>query len=322
MLSAFTTAVAHRASFLADCDDAQTDCYRLLHGTVEGVPGVAVDRYGPVLLVQTWREPLGPEVLDALVEHASAAVGTPLQGVHNHRARPVDFERWHPLADPPIAQGKEAGLAFDVSPRHRGRDPLLFLDLRHVRRRVRAEADGHDVLNLFAYTCGVGVAAAAGGAASVLNVDFARSALTIGERNAARNGLAFDTLPQDCFPVMRQLAGLKVGRGGAYQRMAPRTFGLVILDPPRRATSRFGTVDLMRDYPSVFKPALLSTAPGGVIVATNNLASVDLDDWVDILKRCANKAGRPLRSIEIMTPDPDFPSPDDRHPLKVAWCGV
>ena len=131
---------------------------------------------------------------------------------------------------------------------------------------------------------------------------------------------------QDVFPVIRQLAGLGVpgrrGRRAAHQKLQPRTFDLTVLDPPRWSTGKFGTVDTVNDYPSLFKPALLATKQGGALLATNNVASVDYEAWVSILHRCANKAGRPLRDVERIYPEADFPSPDGRTPLKLAWIRV
>src|SRR4029079_11623229 len=103
--------------------------------------------------------------------------------------RPIDFDRWHRPVLPPDPIVRELGVPYDARPRHRGQDPLLFLDLRVVRRRVLELARGRSVLNLFAYTCGVGVAAARAGAAEVWNVDFAASALDVGRRNAALSGV-------------------------------------------------------------------------------------------------------------------------------------
>lgn len=323
MIEVFRAALERRAALIAQLHEEGTDCVRLLHGATEGLPGMAIDRYGPVLLVQTWRDPLDPGVLEGLAELASAAVGAPLVPVWNHRpAR--DYGEVHEVevAEP---VGREGGLAFDVRPRHRGRDPLLFLDLRAGRRRVRAEAGGRSVLNLFAYTCAVGVCAAAGGASEVWNVDFARSALDVGAANTARNGLEGEFLQQDCFPVLRQLAGLGVrGRGARkpYQRLEPRQFDLVVLDPPRRAKSAFGVVDVVADYPALLKPALLATRAGGAVLATNHVASVSWEGWMDVVRRCAKKAGRTIRSVERIEPEGDFPSPDGRAPLKVAWLEV
>lgn len=312
-------ALLQRDPLFARLHEEGTDCYRLFHGAVEGAPGLAIDRYGPLMLVQTWRDPVTrDEVLD-WADRVSTHFGTPLEPVVNHRRKPIDFEAHWPWRDRGVV-GHEEGLIYDVRPRHRGQDPLLFLDLRALRRRVRACCAGWSVLNLFAYTCGVGLVAAAGGASEVWNVDFARSALAVGEENAERNGLPQRFVKDDCFVVSRQLAGLSVGRKGRWNRYEPRTFDLVVLDPPRRSTSRAGTVDTVGDYPSLFKPAVLATRPGGVVAATNNVASVDREAWVDVLRRCAAKAGRPLASIEWITPDGDFPSPDGNPPLKVAWC--
>lgn len=322
-------AIARREALLSALHAEGTTCYRVLHGATEGAPGLAVDRYGPVLLVQTWRDPLGDAELDGIAAAAERALGPGLVPVWNHRPRggAIPYERFAPC---PIdaAEGRELGLAYDVRPRHRGRDPLLFLDLRVGRRRVRDASAGRRVLNLFAYTCGVGVAALAGGATRVLNVDFADSALRVGRDNAARNGLSegFETLREDVLPSIRQLAGLppggRRGRRPRFTRLDPEAYDLVVLDPPRWATSAFGAVDLVRDYATLFKPAVLATAPGGHLLATNQVASVDRDDWLDGLRRTAAKAGRPLGDVEVLAPEADFPSPDGRPPLKIAWIEV
>jgi len=316
-------ALAARADLLSRLAAEDTDCVRLFHGAVEGLPGVTLDRYGPNALLQVWR----PDALGGVDAHEVAAVlqaelGLSLPVRLHLRGRAA--EGVGPASAPAPAEGREGGLRYDVTPPLPGRDPLLFLDLRAGRRAVRAAAEGRDVLNLFAYTCGVGVAAAAGGGRSV-NVDFSASALTVGESNAGRNGLApsFSTLKEDVLPVVRQFSGLGVkgraARRRRFRRLEPRTFDLVVLDPPRWAKSPFGAVDLVRDYPSLFKPALLCAQVGGELLVTNHVARVHLDDWLDVLRRCATKAGRPIRELEVVPPDEDFPSPDGRHPLKMAW---
>jgi 23S rRNA (cytosine1962-C5)-methyltransferase len=326
-----TAAIARRRDLLAALAREGTDCVRLLAGTVEGAPGVTVDRYGPVLLVQTWRAPLGDDDLAAVTPAASESLGIDLLPCWNHRGAGGGGSEWTPPPEPPI--GHELGLAYDVRPRHRGQDPLLFLDLRAGRRRVRAAAAGKSVLNLFAYTCGVGVGGLAGGARRVLNVDFAASALAVARANAERNvpdpaalTERFVTIQDDVIPVVRQLAGLAMpARGKRARRYTRRTaeqFDLVVLDPPRWAKGTYGAVDVARDYPSLFKPALLATAPGGDVLATNHVPEVVAADWIATLERCAAKAGRPLASVEIIAPEDDFPSPDGRHPSKMAWVRV
>jgi 23S rRNA (cytosine1962-C5)-methyltransferase len=278
-----------------------------------------------VLLMQTWREPLAPGEPEAVADVVAEVLGVDLVPVWNHRPTRGRFDVLSSCAVEE-AEGREGGVRYDVRPRHRGQDPLLYLDLRSARRRVRAEAAGKDVLDLFAYTCGVGVTAAVGGAREVVDVDFAASALEIGAANARRNGVDHVRRPilGDCLPVVRSLAGLPVtprrgGRLPPYPKQAPRRFDLVVLDPPTWATSAFGAVDLARDYPTVFKPAWLCVADGGAALVTNHLASVDVADWHAVLHRAAAKAGRPIRELEPILPDDDFPSPDDRPPLKMAW---
>lgn len=304
-----------------------TDAYRLFHGPAEGRPGLTVDRYGPVHLVQTFREPLTVAELEQL--EAALDLREDQGLVYNHRGEGESAlvqphapdPRW--LA-PQVC--REGGLLFEIRARHEGQDPLLFLDLRVGRRLIREQASGRSVLNLFAYTCGAGVAAAAGGARTVLNVDFSAGALEVGRRNAALNEIPpehFNFLQEDAIPVLRQLAGLPVkGRGARrdYHKLPPRQFDLVLLDPPAWSTGPFGAVDVVRDYQSLFKPALLATAPGGMLIATNHVASVGREQWLASLRRCAEKSGRPLRELVCLAPEADFPSFDDEPPLKIAVC--
>ncbi len=329
---ALAAALARRRDLLARLESEGTDCVRLLHGVAEDAPGITIDRYGPILLVQTWREPLAEGELDTLAAIVNDSLGTTLTPCWNHRGDgPGGSARADAALDAPI--GHELGLAYDVRPRHRGQDPLLFLDLRVGRRWVKGASAGTTVMNLFAYTCGMGVAALAGGAREVVNVDFAAPALAVGRANAARNvpegtdlETRFVTITDDVIPVLRQFAGLAMPARGkrarAYTRRPARQFDLVVLDPPRWAKGKYGAIDVVRDYASLFKPALLATAPGGTVVATNHVPEVDRDDWLASLERCAAKAGRPLAALDVLTPEDDFPSPDARHPLKIALARV
>ena len=97
---------------------------------------------------------------------------------------------------------------------------------------------------------------------------------------------------------------------------------MVVLDPPRLATSPFGKVDVVADYQSLIKPALLCVKDGGKILATNNVAGVAADDWLQDLMRCADKAGRPICGVEWLKPETDFPSPDGNAPLKMVVLGL
>lgn len=326
-------ALENRAPLLERLRAEGTDCCRLFHGIAEGLTGLTVDRYGPLLLAQTFREPLSPPDVSHLEKALREVLPGELHFAYNHRGKKPSesFDNWHRPVPEALREFtcSEGGVKYLVTARHRGIDPWLFLDLRPGRRLLRAAAGGRSVLNLFAYTCGAGVCAAAGGASEVWNVDFAGSSLEVGRRNAELNGIPgekFRNVQEDCLTVVRQLAGLDVrgrfGRKRRYERIEPRQFDLVFLDPPAWAKGPLAAVDVERDYPSMFKPAVLALKPGGTVIATNHVASVDIAEWTDSLKRCAAKAGRPLKSLEPVEPDGDFPSFDGRPPLKIAVCAI
>jgi 23S rRNA (cytosine1962-C5)-methyltransferase len=319
----------NRSDLKAQWQEENTDCYRIFHGTNEGLPGTTLDRYGPLLILQTFHQSVADDEFAQVREFATEEFPD-LHLVYNDRSR--DNSRIQENADDaqeldsmPM-EANELGVKYRVQGRHQGQDPWLFLDLRAGRRYVKAHSEGKTVLNLFSYTCGIGIAAGVGGAKRVVNVDFAESSLAVGMENAKLNNLdQIEFIQSDVFPAIKQFANMPIAvrRGKTlpkYPKHKPEQFDLVFLDPPRWAKSAFGNVDLIRDYQSLFKPSLLATKDGGQLICCNNVAQVDRDEWLESLKRCAIKAGRPLKSIEMLLPDTDFPSPDGNSPLKVAIC--
>lgn len=329
---ALRAALDNRHDLLAELHAQGTDCYRLFHGSQEGAGGLTIDRYGPQLLVQSFHQRLERDDLLQLHEAINRHLGLELLLVYNDRSQGnsrIDREDTVYRADEAALQdlvGHEWGLNYRVRGRHAGQDPLLFLDLRNARGWVKQHSAGKRVLNLFAYTCGVGLSAAAGGASEVCNLDFAEGNLAVGREN----GLLNPTLPtmkfvqSDYFAAIRQLAGLPIiqrrHKLPAYPRLEQREYDLVLLDPPAWAKSAFGTVDLLRDYQSLLKPAVLTTAPDGVLICCNNLAKVSMDDWRENVLRCAEKAGRPVRDWQVLTPASDFPSMDRQPPSRRWSC--
>lgn len=326
---ALRAALDHRQDLLAELHQQGTDCYRLFHGSQEGAGGLTVDRYGPQLLVQSFHQPLERDSLLQLQEIVDQRLQLSTLLVYNDRsqgnsriAREDSVYRAEDAALQDLV-GHEWGLNYRVRGRHAGQDPLLFLDLRNARGWVKHHSAGKSVLNLFAYTCGVGLCAAAGGAREVCNLDFAEGNLAVGRENGQLNPQLppMQFVQSDYFPAIRQLAGLPISqrRGQklpSYPRLEQRQYDLVLLDPPAWAKSAFGTVDLLRDYQSLLKPALLATAEDGVLICCNNLAKVSLQDWREQVLRCAEKAGRPVRDCQVLKPAADFPSLDGQPPLK------
>ncbi|MGZ0785698.1 class I SAM-dependent rRNA methyltransferase [Pseudomonas saponiphila] len=326
---ALRAALVHRQELLAELHQQGTDCYRLFHGSQEGAGGLAIDRYGPQLLVQSFHQTLERDELLQLHDIVNQQLNLSTLLVYNDRSRGnsrIDREDSVYRAEEQALEdliGHEWGLNYRVRGRHAGQDPLLFLDLRNARGWVKQHSAGKSVLNLFAYTCGVGLCAAAGGAREVCNLDFAEGNLAVGRENGRLNPHLpeMQFVQSDYFPAIRQLAGLPISqrRGQklpSYPRLEQRQYDLVLLDPPAWAKSAFGTVDLLRDYQSLLKPALLATAEDGVLICCNNLAKVPMSQWREQVLRCAEKAGRPVRDCQVLTPAADFPSHDGQPPLK------
>ncbi len=327
-------AFAARQPLLERLHGEDTNAYRLFNGSSENRPGLTVDRYGELLLLQTFHVPLSEDEQLAIEQFYAAALPG-LTALYNDRssansriANPLPPERLAAAQQP--REFREMGVRYLVQGRHAGQDPWLFLDLRAGRRRVMQEVAGKSLLNLFAYTCGVGIAAAKAGAAHVVNVDFAESSLKVGKDNARLNELA--TRPRfvqsDAFAAMRQLSGIgqpKKVRGKPmppFPTLEKHSFDMVFLDPPRYAKSPFGVVDIVNDYAALMKPALLCTAEGGTLICCNNAAQMSREVWADQLQRCATKAGRTLRELEWIAPEEDFPSHDGQPPLKIALLRV
>lgn len=311
-----------------------TDAWRVFHGSVEGRPGLTVDRYGDYLLAMVFYDGLNADELAALRGYAE-----------QHQLALIVWERFAKTQSKVIyrdcsldgrsilAQGRgwtlealcrEEGQFFALAPSSHGKDPYLYLDFRAGRRWLRRHASpGSRVLNLFAYTCTAGAAAAAAGA-EVTNVDFSRWCLEIGRQNCRLNSIPssrFRFWQEDVFAVIRQLSGLGVkGRAARrrYLRVEPQKFDIIVLDPPTAANSPFGRVDLQRDYASMLKPCLLSLAEGGRVLATNHHAQVSWEEWRHVLERTPVKIGLPAPEIERLYPEGDFPTSDGEQPLKMA----
>jgi 23S rRNA (cytosine1962-C5)-methyltransferase len=330
LAQAFTSRETLVSQLLAE----KTDAYRLFHGIAEGHSGLTVDRYGDLLLVQCFHSPLTPESLAELSAFYAeklpdlVMVYNDRSQAHSRISNTLSGEQLDIASAP--REAHEMGVTYRIQGRHAEQDPWLLLDLRAARRRVMQEIPGKSLLNLFAYTGSVGIAAAKAGAQFVMNVDFSEPNLKIGKENARYNTLAVRPrfIKSDAFAAMRQLSGLGQAEFVRGKRMPPfpkleaKTFDCVFLDPPGYAKSPFGVVDLVNDYASVFKPALLCTTEGGTLICTNRVATVSREAWLDQLQRSAAKAGRPIREFEWIFPETDFPGIGGEPALKMLLLRV
>jgi 23S rRNA (cytosine1962-C5)-methyltransferase len=296
-----------------------TDAYRLLNRAGDGFPSLAVDRYADVLVAHVYSQgvPMDPprRLLAELAQRAGARAVyvkvRPVQAsVLDEHAR-AELAPRMPLLGTPVEQtvARESGLRYIVRPGD-GLNVGLFLDMREVRAAVRVLAAGRTVLNCFAYTCAFGVAALAGGARRVLNLDISRRYLDWGRENTALNGfsaLLSDFVRGDVFDWLARL-----GRRG-------ERFDIVILDPPSYSTTRETRFSVERDMPRLVALAARVVAPGGWLIACTNCEQLGLGGFVARVR--AGLEGHAAQIVRTQhEPADDFPLAPGAPPhLKVCF---
>ncbi len=281
-----------------------TDVYRLVHDAADGVPGVVVDRYGPVARVELYDPGLVGEV-DAIARALGDAVPG-LEGVVAlSRDRRGKGRLW-------IAAGKvpAAHVVFEDGWRYLVRtadeDAVgtgVFVDHREGRRMARARAFGRPALNLFAHAGGFGVALATGGASRVDHVDAARKCAPWAALNLSLNGFdprAHRFLVDDALKVLRRAA-----------RRGPR-YGVIVCDPPTTALDPKGKRFLARErLHELAEDACRALLDGGALVLSTNDRGVLVDDVAAEARRGAKAAGRTVRDVLEVPLGPDLPSSRD-----------
>lgn len=280
---------------------------RLFHGRGRRWPGleqITVDWLQGVLLVALFREPAADELAalkELLLEltQSSEAQAAGLEGLllqHRYRADSgVDWLLGEPQSQ---RQVREDGLNYllDLG---RNQNTGLFLDMRYGRQWLRAQAHGKRVLNLFAYTCGFSVAAIAGGAERVVNLDMSRAALNRGRENHRLNqhdlqGVNF--LDHELFKSW-----------GKVKKLGP--YDLIIIDPP---SFQKGSFALSRDYQKILRrlPELL-TRQGTVLACVNDPAV-----GPEFLLAGMAADAPELRFVERLENPPEFADIDPNAALK------
>lgn len=299
-LDALATLQQHLSQALTQLPD---ETRRLFHGRGRcwaGLEHVTVDWLQDVVLVSLFREPAAAE-LDALIRMLGALTETPAwqsSGAHTlllqHRYLPDSHMQQ--LLGEPIEEWliSENGLRYKLDLGIKQNNGL-FLDMRYGRRWVQEQARGKRVLNLFAYTCGFSVAAIAGGAEHVVNLDMARAALSRGRDNHRLNDHDLGRVNFLGHELFKSWG--KVKKTGPYD--------LVIIDPP---SFQKGSFALSRDYQKILRrlPELL-TESGTVLACIN-----DPDTGPDFLIQSMAVEAPALVFQQRLENPPEFPdiSPD------------
>jgi 23S rRNA (cytosine1962-C5)-methyltransferase len=300
-------AIADRGELLQP-EDA---CVRVVAGAADDVPGLIVDRFGP-LIVCTDYDPAGQG------EALMAALETGFPGCRillRWRCKAGDSAlqlRWGGAPTPERIVAVEDGLRFEIGtdPRH---DFGLFLDGRTARSRVRALASGALVLNLFSYACGFGIAARAGGARDVVNVDPERSYLSWGRRNAALNGTDFRVVPDTAQAFLRRWRR-RAERGTAEH------FDVVVADPPAFGVGRGDDRVLRKFWPELLE-SVAALAPAHAVLLCNDKAYRGYEDFEPTVQAALGKAydvsairhGREILGREPSRRDPWYAPPRVLH---------
>ena len=323
------TAVAARAAV------AGTDAMRLVHGDSDGLPGLVVDRYGAMLVVQSVTA--GTERWLPIIVEALARV-TGIGDMYERSDADVrELEGLAPrvgVLRGSVAEGPleihENGLRFEVDVRG-GHKTGFYLDQRENRALVRSLAAGREVLNCFCYTGTMSVAAIAGGAAGVLSIDSSGPALALGARNLALNvagamhGSALrsanesanasphesanenrnentdavaaraEWMEADVFAALRQL------------RDRARSFDFIILDPPKFAPTAHSVEKAARAYKDINLLAFKLLRPGGLLATFSCSGGVSADLFQKIVAGAALDANADAQILRRLGPGIDHP---------------
>jgi 23S rRNA (cytosine1962-C5)-methyltransferase len=278
------------------------DACRLIYAESDGIPGLIVDRYADMLVLQSltagteyWKDTIADLLLEVtdlkiIYERSDADVREleglpirtgPLRGTIHHSLFTINEHNL--LFKVNIALGNKTG---------------FYLDQRLNRQRLRGLAEGREVLDCFCYTGGFTVNALAGGAKTVLSVDASADALALCRENVELNALPGErhtTLEGDAFQLLRKF------------RDEARSFDLIILDPPKFAPTAAQAEKAARGYKDINLLAFKLLRPGGILVTFSCSGGIDAGLFQKIIASAALDAGVEAQIVERLSQAPDHP---------------
>jgi 23S rRNA (cytosine1962-C5)-methyltransferase len=280
---------------------ADTTAYRLINGEGDDLPGLVVDRYDEVLVMQANTlgiEKLKPLILKTLRDELGDRPIYEKSGSPTRRKEGLeDFEGW--LGE---AQAKEPleilehGLKFAVSLAG-AQKTGLFLDQREMRQLVRNYAAGRSVLNCFSYTGGFSVYALAGGAKKADSVDISQTAIEGAKQNVALNGFSSG---ENGFYAQDVLEFLSA-------RTKKDQYDFIILDPPAFAKRASDVRNATRGYTEINQAAMEKLPAGGLLLTSSCSAQIDRDLFQTIIFQAAKYAKRKVRILSYHVLAADHP---------------
>ena len=280
----------------------ETDALRLVNAEADGLPGVVVDRYGDWAVCQfntAGAERMKNEVVVALRDVL------PLRGVYERSD--ADGRRYEGLEEssrplvgeepPPRVEIHEGAVRYLVDVRA-GHKTGFYLDQRDNRRVVASYARGLDVLNVFAYTGGFGIAALAAGAKSATHIDLSAPSLGLARENTALNGFEASDgsfVVGNAFEILRSF------------RDSRASFDLIVLDPPKFADAKGHLRGAARGYKDINLLAMKLLRPGGVLATFSCSGLMTSDLFGKVVAEAAIDARRDFQIQRRLWQAPDHP---------------
>lgn len=276
-------------------EDAQTNCYRLVHGEGDNLPGLIIDYYDGVCVMQA--HSVGMFRAKKQISAALQKVyGSGLKAVYDKSSGTAPFKAGLELIDGYLYRRedftfnelvvKENGHKFMVNWTE-GQKTGFFLDQRDNRDLVGKLSKGRNVLNLFCYTGGFSIYALNNGAAHVDSVDSSKKAMMMVDRNVELNGFDSTSHTSLCCDAIDYLRDVPEGK-----------YDLMIVDPPAFAKHRGALKNALRAYQRLNAAAISKVAPGGFVFTYSCSQVVDKEAFALAVFSAAAQTGRSVRILD------------------------
>ena len=280
----------------------ETDCYRLVHGEGDNLPGLVIDYYAGVCVVQAHSVGMfrsRKQICEAL----QYIYGDSLKAVYDKSSGTVPFKAGLDPVDGYLYRRDgfddsefsvyENGHRFIVDWTE-GQKTGFFLDQRENRALVEKYAAGRNVLNLFCYTGGFSIYALAGGALSVDSVDSSRKAVALVDRNVSLNGVGEERHSSLCCDAIDYLKSVPEGK-----------YDLMVVDPPAFAKHRGALKNALRAYQRLNAAAISKVAPGGLVFTFSCSQVVDKEAFALAVFSAAAQTRRSVRILDRLNQPAD-----------------